>query len=333
MWGLSPSDNNAQIDAFKAAQGITNPCAGTQGGGPAAISIVTDGQNFLGYPTYCIVCPDKSMYFDACYPPSVACFDAVIADCPSAVLTAGFTSDITSICGSGDVNFTDQSIGSITEWNWTFEGGNPATSSDQNPTVSYSEAGTFDVELTVSDGTDSNTLTMDDYITVNDLPEVTLEAFDDVCIQIPAFELTGGLPAGGEYSGPGVSSGWFDPSVAGAGTHTIVYTYMDNNDCENSAEQSILVDPCTGLGELDDQNGISIFPNPSNGNFSIELFTEGDVTISVVDMLGVNVYSTTFSANGHFNQNIELNNADSGMYFVIVQSANEKHVRKLKVVN
>jgi hypothetical protein len=125
----------------------------------------------------------------------------------------------------------------------------------------------------------------------------------------------------------------FDPATAGAGTHTIYYTYVDNNDCENSAFQTILVDPCTGLGELDQQNGLSIFPNPSNGNFSIEFDTEGDITISVTDMLGVNVYNANFSSNGHFNTTIDLDHAESGMYFVIVQSTNEKFVRKLKVVN
>jgi len=50
MWGLSPSDGNASIDAYKIAQGITNPCAGTDGGGPDAIDIVIQGQNFIGDP-------------------------------------------------------------------------------------------------------------------------------------------------------------------------------------------------------------------------------------------------------------------------------------------
>jgi len=62
------------------------------------------------------------------------------------------------------------------------------------------------------------------------LPEITLEPFDWICLDWPAFELNGGMPAGGEYSGPGVENGWFDPAVAGVGTHTITYTYTDP-DC------------------------------------------------------------------------------------------------------
>jgi hypothetical protein len=86
MWGLSPYDNNGQINAYKEEFGVTNPCAGTQGGAPAAIQTVIDGQQFYGYPTYCVVCPDKKLHFNVCFPPSVECFDAVVAGCtPSAI--------------------------------------------------------------------------------------------------------------------------------------------------------------------------------------------------------------------------------------------------------
>ena len=81
MWGLTPYDGNAAIDTYKTTHGITNPCAGTEGGGPDAIDVVIAGQTFLGYPTYIIICPDKTMYFDVCYPPSsTVCFDGYIED-------------------------------------------------------------------------------------------------------------------------------------------------------------------------------------------------------------------------------------------------------------
>jgi uncharacterized delta-60 repeat protein len=78
-------------------------------------------------------------------------------------------------------------------------------------------------------------------VTVNPLPVVTLGAFSAVCINVASFGLTGGLPLGGVYSGNGVSSNSFNPSVAGVGTHTITYTYVDGNSCSNSATSSIQV--------------------------------------------------------------------------------------------
>jgi uncharacterized protein (TIGR02145 family) len=79
------------------------------------------------------------------------------------------------------------------------------------------------------------------YITVNPLPVVTLAPLTSVCIDVPPFALTGGSPAGGNYSGPGVSGGIFTPSAAGAGTHTIAYTYTDANGCTNSDAKPITV--------------------------------------------------------------------------------------------
>ncbi len=84
---------------------------------------------------------------------------------------ADFEADDTSLCIDGSTTFTDLSNGNITSWNWSFEGGNPPTSTDQNPTVTYSAIGYYDVTLTVSDGTDSDVLLMEDYIQVVGLPD------------------------------------------------------------------------------------------------------------------------------------------------------------------
>ncbi|MBK8968297.1 MAG: hypothetical protein IPM36_16850 [Lewinellaceae bacterium] len=50
-----------------------------------------------------------------------------------------------------------------------------------------------------------------------------------VCIDAPAFVLTGATPDGGTYSGNGVSNGMFNPAAAGVGTHTITYTSCSLN--------------------------------------------------------------------------------------------------------
>lgn len=81
-------------------------------------------------------------------------------------LNAGFTVNESQICNGSSVQFTDQSSGSPTGWNWTFEGGIPSTSTLQNPTVNYPTAGVYDVTLTVTKGSLSNTLYSPDLITV-----------------------------------------------------------------------------------------------------------------------------------------------------------------------
>lgn len=82
----------------------------------------------------------------------------------SAQVTADFSADTTNGCGSASVNFTDLSSGNITSWSWSF--GNSNTSTVQNPSANYTIVGTYDVTLTVSDGTNTDTETKSNFITV-----------------------------------------------------------------------------------------------------------------------------------------------------------------------
>lgn len=54
------------------------------------------------------------------------------------------------VCPGEPVQYTDLSLNSPTVWNWTFKGGNPATSTLQNPVVVYNLPGKYDVILTAS---------------------------------------------------------------------------------------------------------------------------------------------------------------------------------------
>jgi len=87
FWGISNNlfDPDSVIDQYKLTHNITNPCAGPQGGGTTAHTIVIAGQNFQGWPTYCVICPNRYMYFDACYPPTLTCFGPYFEICATTV--------------------------------------------------------------------------------------------------------------------------------------------------------------------------------------------------------------------------------------------------------
>lgn len=73
-------------------------------------------------------------------------------------LTADFEASDVVIPEGGQVDYTDMSVGSPTSWLWTFDGGVPATSTDQNPLgIQYDTAGVYPVQLEISDGTNSDT--------------------------------------------------------------------------------------------------------------------------------------------------------------------------------
>ncbi|MFN4081923.1 MAG: HYR domain-containing protein, partial [Saprospiraceae bacterium] len=83
-------------------------------------------------------------------------------------------------------------------------------------------------------------------ITVVEAPMVTCPPNDTVCLNGSMYDL-GALdpapdPAGGEFSGPGVSMGFlFEPDTAGV--YTIAYAYEDDNGCKDTCVFYITVHP------------------------------------------------------------------------------------------
>ena len=78
--------------------------------------------------------------------------------------TAGFTANTTAGPAPLTVRFTDASTGEITARSWSFGDGN--TSSERNPVHTYRAPGNYTVNLTVSTGSSSDTLSRPGYITV-----------------------------------------------------------------------------------------------------------------------------------------------------------------------
>lgn len=69
-------------------------------------------------------------------------------------------------CPGTSVQFHDQTYFSPTTWTWSFTGGTPSTSNLQNPTITYTTPGTYQVQLTASNANGSATCTKNSYITV-----------------------------------------------------------------------------------------------------------------------------------------------------------------------
>ena len=89
--------------------------------------------------------------------PSIAVDDITLSAPSGTAPTSAFTISDNTICPSSCINFTDQSTNAPTSWSWTFAGGNPASSTSQNPgTVCYAAAGSYTVSLLVSNATGSN---------------------------------------------------------------------------------------------------------------------------------------------------------------------------------
>ncbi|MDD3622079.1 MAG: PKD domain-containing protein [Methanofollis sp.] len=99
--------------------------------------------------------------------------DYIEVTAPLVVISADFSAMPTTGTTPLEVAFTDLSEGPVTSWLWDFGDGN--TSTEQNPTYTYATADTYDVSLTVSDGTETETEIKPGYISVMPGEEVTPE--------------------------------------------------------------------------------------------------------------------------------------------------------------
>lgn len=84
----------------------------------------------------------------------------------TAPLKADFSASKTFISEGETITFSDKSLNNPSKWNWTFEGGNPSTSTAQNPTVTYAKAGVYNVTLKVTNTNSTDELTKTGYIAV-----------------------------------------------------------------------------------------------------------------------------------------------------------------------
>ncbi len=123
--------------------------------------------------------------------------------------------------------------------------------------------------------TDANgcSATANTTITVNALPVVDAGTYPASCINAATITLIG-TPAGGTFSGPGVSGTTFDPALAGAGIHTITYSFTDANGCSATANTTItvnalpVVDAGTYPASCINAGTITLIGTPAGGTFS-----------------------------------------------------------------
>jgi len=170
-------------------------------------------------------------------------------------------------------------------------------------------------------------------VIVHATPEVTLLPFDTVYTNTTAFELTNGSPAGGVYSGTGVTGNTFDPATTGSGTFTITYNYTDEFGCENFTEGEITVKEVSGIADVKSTQW-QIFPNPNLGKFSVKLTHAGSGTINlkVMNNIGVEVYTENdITVSGNWNKEIDLGELSQGIYFINIYNDDINLLKKIVV--
>lgn len=252
---------------------------------------------------------------------------------PILPLNTDFSADKTKPCHGSAVHFTDQSQGA-TSWSWVFEGGLPPTSSYQNPTVIYRDPGDYDVELTASNGSASETKIKENYISVLEDPTPEIEGATQICKEEAgdysttendeatfAWTVSGGEIIAGDSTSL-ITVLWGAP-----GNGTVDLEVTVSGDCTGEAETlEVTIDDCVGVEE-NGENKLIIYPNPASSQVNIQ---------SASPMNAINIYDYTGKEvareNVHATQyQINTSKLNPGIYLMVIETKNTRFQERLVI--
>ncbi len=209
------------------------------------------------------------------------------------------------VSGLPNVTLSNQGTTCLNSAPMTLSGGTPSPGTYSGPGVSngsfFPQQAGVGMHQIVYSFSDNNGCMNSDTNTIEVFapPNVTLPNLGTTCVNSGFVTLTGGTPASGTYTGPGVSNGSFFPQQAGIGIHRIVYSHTDNNGCVNSDTNTIEVLPLPNvnlpnLGSACVNSGPVILSggSPAPGTYSGPGVSNGSF---FPQQVGVGIYQIVYS--------------------------------------
>lgn len=234
--------------------------------------------------------------------------DSVRVNGNFAAPVADFSANSTTACVGSTVNFTDNSTNSPSSWAWTFNGGTPATSTLQNPIVTYSTAGTYDVSLTVTNASGSDSKTMSSYIVVAENPVISLSSSSDVsCFGFNDGNITITVSSGtspftyiwsngnNALTASNLIAGSYTVTVGDANGCIDSETYVINEPAEIVSTETVV--PASSATTADGSASVSVSGGTSPYNY---LWSNSETTNSISNVLPATYYVTITDLSGCF---------------------------------
>ncbi|MEO8087776.1 MAG: T9SS type A sorting domain-containing protein [Bacteroidota bacterium] len=187
------------------------------------------------------------------------------------------------ICPGTCIDFTNLTTNG-NSYLWSFTGGIPSTSTDMNPlTICYNVPGNYPVQLIATNANGSDTLTLNNYITVYPYPS-------------PQGISQGGdtlfaIAGGGSYQWffnsniiPGATDYFY--VAPSSGDYNVVCT--DGNGCEVEA---VIFDVVAGIQAAVGSGQLAIFPNPVEDKFTIHNSLPIAIGITIGKAVEISIYN------------------------------------------
>ena len=171
-----------------------------------------------------------------------------------------------------------------------------------------------------------------------------VSAWDRACAGNNNFNVTlnDGSPA---FTCVANMTGTFSPSSplsafnGGQANGTWTLSVEDFFNVDTGTLNSWFVQVCTDVYTLSTPSvgfaDFAVYPNPNNGNFNVQFTSNASngngVKVLVHDMRGRVILENSYENSATFNQNIQLNNAQSGVYLLTVTDGEIKQTKKIVV--
>jgi PKD repeat protein len=231
------------------------------------------------------------------------------------------------------VNFADASFGNPTSWEWTFEGGTPATSNLQNPTITYNAIGSYDISLKTSNIFGSSDLMIQNYITVETNPtsqfNFTLSDFE--------VDFENISDNGTNYNwdfGDGNISNEINPTHVYTENGEYTVTLVTTNSCGASSLQKLIQIMVIGTDENPEFQQFKVFPNPNKGSFSVVIdgVPSNAIDFELYNSIGQSLGKRSFDFNsGSLRESLDFGALPAAVYMLKVGQNGKVSYQKIVV--
>ena len=281
------------------------------------INVATNGQYYVSINNGSIVSDTITVIVIPGYP----LFTSLILAASDTLICSGSEAQITA-----SINV----VNNQTNYLWSVNG---IISNSSDSVISVAVDSTTNIFAYINSSGVCNTqfITSANSVTINTFPSTEVifnspQANTWICTNEPAFQITGGSPIGGVYSGSGVSNGIFTPGVNLPNINVINYTYQDSNFCTTQAIDTFLVDVCTDISSINNITNLQVFPIPAKDNIYINVSDDINTYYSIITDITGKILLKEILTNNINEINISI--LSNGMYFIIVNNGNKQSILK-----
>ena len=245
--------------------------------------------------------------------------DTVVVSTSALAYTNFLEADTLEFCAGDTVTLSSTMAADTYTW----------TGGATTPTLSVTTGGTYQLDITDACGTGSESV----LVTEQTAPTASFTWVNVFATGV--FTNTTSAAANPTYSwdfGDGNTSTDSDPTHVYSAIGTYYVELTVTNDCGTSVFGDSITLSEVGLNELFTAGDVSVFPNPSTGEFTIsmDVLSSTNITIQVENVLGAIVYESNPGViEGTHTEEVSLGAAQSGMYFVRVLAGDQQLVKKI----